>query len=148
MNIGQVVLFIVVVAVVATQVCFIVWFWLIMDRKFKEESFFEFEKCLVKLDQSKKITVFINNHPYVWVETTIDDARRSIMSAIPCAQGFSYAKSLYLTKIDINKNAIYLVICANKNSTWPNLMHYEEWIESNKVYADRIELYKKSRSIA
>lgn len=88
----------------------------------------------------------MNNHPHVWVETTIDDAKNSIILAIPHIRGFSSGKALYQTKIDIDKNAIYLVICVNKNSPWPNLMHYDEWIESNKVYADRIELYKKAHS--
>ena len=95
---------------------------------------------------------YTDGHPYVWVETNREELCRKIKLCCEVigseSNGGATGPANVQVRINEEKHAIYVLVSSpgEINKCWPELMHYQEWLESNEPIAERISEYKKRES--
>ena len=111
------------------------------------------KKLLPIKDHIGEYEFFTTGHPDVWVQTNYKDLCKIIGSScrgVPGSTVGSYivGPANVFVKINEEKKAIYVIVSGSESTKceWPQLMHYQEWVESNKALAERIAEYKEKEA--
>jgi hypothetical protein len=105
----------------------------------ESQSLKNFEENLSSLAHNENIKIFTNEHPYVWVENTANEARQKIKDSCPRGKfGLAAGLAKYQIKVDRENSHIFVALNTSPKQQWPALKLYEEWLESNKQVAENI----------
>lgn len=116
--------------------------------KFIENQFDSAMKdALIRLDNAlneidpNAYKFYTTGHPYVWCDTNLEEIKKSINDL---KYSRNYNPNDYLINICNEKKSVYFIQRPAINSNWEKLMHYQEWLDSQKQVADNIHKYKNS----
>jgi len=104
-----------------------------------------FEKSLSRpITEYKAYSI---GHPYTWVEIRYENFFKSITTSASFSRFPPYwdKAHTFCTKVDEDNKRIYLIPRHTKYD-WERLMHYDEWIESNREVAENIAIYQNKNS--
>lgn len=101
-------------------------------------------KKLWRLNKSIEVNIYTNEHAEVWVKSTIQDVRSKIEALRPYLKFMPVGNSKYILRSEISTNSIYIVFGTTDNNYWPELLHYEKWLESNNQVKENIAKYKEA----
>lgn len=88
-------------------------------------------------------TFYTNNHPYVWGEISQDDVAKLIKFSATGAHHTPLDPPIYSIKIEREQKKVYL-IPHKRTFDYSKLMHYQEWLDSQKDVAENIAKHKAS----
>ena len=106
-------------------------------------EFFDFEKELNH--KVEEYTCYSTGHPYTWSQVTYAEKVNELMESIHWTRFLPHwtGPATYSIKKDEEKRFIYIV-SGEDDYDWTSLLHYEEWLESNKDVALAIRKYKSN----
>lgn len=111
----------------------------------ENESLKAFEAELQKFI-GKDLKVYTNEHPYVWVENSVHEAREKIKNSCPKSRyGTAAALAKYQLRTSEKDNHIFLALNKKSTDPWPDLKLYEEWLNSNRSVVENIAKYKEAQ---
>lgn len=112
------------------------------DRIYEDEIISLRNKFPGILESDSGYKYYTNGHPYVWVESSYTGFLESIKYSAEGYRGMPQTP-IYSIKVDDNSKSIYFVNRI-ENFDFNQLMHYQEWIDSNKQVSENIREYKNS----
>jgi hypothetical protein len=87
------------------------------------------------------VKFYTDGHLYVWVESSLEEVRSYLAASCVGSPYGQPRESGVLIKSNAEKYRIYLV-AENRHHMMDKLMHYQEWIDSNKEVSDQIARHK------
>ena len=103
----------------------------------------ELSKCVEESNcEESAVSFYTDGHPYVWVESTKQELEKILDQSCIGLQGASKPSSCKF-KINKSTNSVY-VVTENNIDKMSTLMHYQEWLDSNKIVAENIAKNKNA----
>ena len=152
MQTNQVIIFTIVVVAVGLAVL-LARFFINQLREFQSYAVGRLNNAILPIkNEIEEYKFYTTGHPYVWVESSYEELCTTIKSMCNSVPSQSVVKIIgpanVFVKVNQEKRAIYVVVTEpiDINNRWPDLMHYDEWLESNKSISENIIKYAEKNA--
>ena len=153
MQFSQLLITLLILTGVAVCTVLLARFFIKQLREFQEYAVGRLNNAILPVkSEIKDYKFYTTGHPYVWVESSYEEICKTIKSMCNTFPSYGVVKVVgaanVFVRVSKENRAVYVVVTEpiDTNTKWPNLMHYDEWMESNKPTSENIIKYSEKNA--